>query len=92
MTSRASGSIWVVRSANPNADPPTLPDAPDIVTKPCYMGGGDIDDGGVHDGDMDGLEELAYRYGIPVGEGKPHQIFREPSKVTSAYVPRTPAA
>jgi phospholipase C len=72
--------------ADPNAAPPTLPAPSHIVSKPCSMGGGDISDGGVHDHDMAGLEELAYRFGIPVGEGKPHQIFREPTKVQSAYV------
>jgi hypothetical protein len=71
-------------AANPNADPPTLPDPAHIVSKPCSMGGGDITDGGVHAGDMDGLEELAHRVGVPVGEGKPHQIFGEPSKVQTA--------
>jgi phospholipase C len=72
--------------ADPNAPPPDLPAPSHIVSKPCSMGGGDISDGGVHDNDMAGLEELAHRFGIPVGEGKPHQIFQEPHKVQSAYV------
>jgi phospholipase C len=71
-------------SADPNKDLPELPHPSHIVSKPCQMGGGDIDDGGVHDNDMAGLEDLAERFKVPIGEGKPHQIFREPTKVQSA--------
>ncbi len=72
-------------SVNPDrVEVPDLPHPSHIVSKPCSFGGGDITDGGTHVGDMDALEELAYRVGIPVGSGKPHEIFREPTKVKSA--------
>jgi phospholipase C len=65
---------------------PDLPHPSHIVSKPCAFGGGDVTvtDDGTHAGDMDGLEELAERFGIPVGSGKPHEIFREPTKVQAA--------
>lgn len=64
---------------------PDLPDPSHIVSKPCAVGGGDlVTDDGTHAGDMDGLEELARRFRIPVGDGKPHHIFREPTKVQGA--------
>ena len=65
---------------------PTLPDPTHIVSKPCVFGGGNIEDGGVHDGDMDGLEELAHRFGIPVGAGKPSDLFRAPDSVRKSLV------
>jgi hypothetical protein len=39
---------------------------------------------------MDALEELAFRFNIPVGEGKPSDIFREPTSVQSAIKESTP--
>jgi phospholipase C len=64
---------------------PDLPSPSHIVSKPCSAGGGDITDpNGSHEGDMDALEELAYRFKVPVGEGKPHQIFRAPDSVKKA--------
>jgi phospholipase C len=64
---------------------PDLPRPTHIVSKPCALGGGDlIGDDGTHAGDMDGLEELAHRFRIRVGDGKPHEIFREPHAVRSA--------
>jgi phospholipase C len=70
--------------ANPNAQPPDLPAPAHIVSKPCSLGGGDITDEGTHANDMAELEELAHRVGVPVNGGKPHQIFREPTKVQAA--------
>jgi phospholipase C len=72
--------------AHPNFDPPSLPDPPQIVTQPCATGG----DGGVfdskqaHANDLAGLESLAHRYGVPVYEGRPDQIFTNPDSVKKA--------
>jgi phospholipase C len=64
------------------AEVPDLPRPTHVVSKPCSFGGGDINDpGGAHAGDMDALEELAHRFRVPVGEGKPHHIFRTPHAV-----------
>ena len=65
---------------------PELPDPTHIVSKPCVFGGGNVEDGGVHDGDMDGLEELAHRFKIPVGAGKPSDLFRAPDSVKKSLV------
>lgn len=69
----------------PDFEAPALPDPQHIVSRPCTFGGGDIVDGGVHVGDMDALEELAHRVGVPVGDGKPHELFRLPDSVRQAY-------
>jgi phospholipase C len=64
---------------------PDLPHPSHVASMPCRAGGGDINDpNGSHEGDMDALEELAFRFGVPVGEGKPHHIFREPDSVKKA--------
>jgi phospholipase C len=69
-------------SADPCADIPDLPHPHHIVSKPCTAGGGDILDGdGAHARDMDDLEELAHRFGVPVGDGRPHEIFRAPDGI-----------
>ena len=64
---------------------PDLPHPQHIASKPCSLGGGDVvDPGNAHANDMAALEELAHRFRIPVGEGKPHHIFRQPDTVKKA--------
>src|SRR3954468_4108677 len=44
-------------------DPPSLPDPPAIVTRPCGLGGGDVQDSAkAHENDLVTLEDLADRY------------------------------
>jgi hypothetical protein len=52
-----------------------------VATRPCSLGGG----GGLsresfeeHASDLADLEELAYRFGVPVGDGKVDEIFTRP--------------
>jgi phospholipase C len=62
--------------------PPELPDPPHIVTQPCALGGGDVADSQeAHASDLKDIEKVADRYNLPVYEGKPHQIFRDPDTV-----------
>jgi phospholipase C len=90
LTTRVAQSVSIGESFDWSIDPntvevPDLPHPSHIVSRPCAFGGGDlVQDGGVHAGDMDGLEELAHRFKIPVGDGKPHDIFREPDSVKKA--------
>jgi phospholipase C len=70
---------------NPDFDPPALPDPPAIATQPCSLGGGDVADSQqAHASDLAGLESLAHRFGVPVYEGKPHQIFTSPDALKRA--------
>ena len=65
----------------PDFEPPDLPEPEHIVSKPCAFGGGDVLDSesaSAHESDLADLEELAYRFGIPTGDGKPHDLFRKP--------------
>jgi phospholipase C len=71
---------------NPNFDVPDLPDPVAIASKPCSLGGGDItsQSAQAHESDLGALEDLAERYGFPVGSGSPSEIFRNPDSVTKA--------
>ena len=67
--------------------PVGLPDPPEVATNPCGAGGGDIaatDSQQAHANDLAALEGVAYRYGVPVFEAKPHQLFRQPDSVVKA--------
>ena len=71
----------------PNFDPPELPDPEHIVSKPCFMGGGDVleeQSAQAHESDLDALEDLADRFGFQVGDSKPHDLFRGPDGVRKA--------
>jgi phospholipase C len=71
--------------ARPDFDPPTLPNPPDVATRPCAQGGGDVQDSQqAHASDLAALEELALRHGVPVYEGRVHEIFREPDALNQA--------
>jgi phospholipase C len=71
--------------SSPNFDRPDLPDPDRIVSNPCTLGGGDIVDGdAAHTSDLAALEDLAERYGFPVGTGSPDQIYREPDSLLSS--------
>ena len=77
---------WTVDPAK--VEVPDLPHPERIVSRPCSFGGGDVvDPGGAHAGDMDALEELAQRVGVPIGDGKPHNLFRAPDSVRKAFTP-----
>ena len=71
--------------SSPNFERPDLPDPDRIVSNPCTLGGGDVVDGdAAHTSDLAALEDLAVRFGFPVGTGSPDQIYREPNSVVSA--------
>ena len=70
----------------PDFDRPRLPDPPQIAASPCSAGGGAVvDSEQAHANDLAGLESLAYRFGVPAYEGKPHQIFTSPDSVKRNY-------
>ncbi|HYU60675.1 MAG TPA: alkaline phosphatase family protein [Solirubrobacterales bacterium] len=71
---------------HPNFDVPDLPDPVAIASRPCSLGGGDAiqDSAQAHEGDLAALEDLAERWGFPVGSGDPSEIFRSPDSVTKA--------
>jgi phospholipase C len=69
----------------PDFDPPSLPDPPDVATRPCAQGGGDVQDSQqAHANDLAALEDLALRHGVPIYEGKAHEIFRSPDALNRA--------
>jgi len=72
--------------SNPNFDLPALPDPVAVASRPCSLGGGDLapQSAQAHESDLAALEDLALRYGFPVGSGSPSDIFREPDSVKSA--------
>ena len=71
----------------PDLDPVGLPDPPEVATNACGAGGGDMaatDAQQAHANDLAALEEVAYRFGVPVFDAKPHQLFRQPDSVVKA--------
>jgi phospholipase C len=72
---------WV----HPDFDPPSLPDPAAIATRPCSMGGGDVQDSmKAHENDLSALEALAERHRVPVFEGRRDQVFTKPDSVGRA--------
>ncbi len=70
---------------NPDFDRPDLPNAPDVASAPCVLGGAGIFDAAeAHAGDLAGLEALAHRFGFPVWEGKTHELFNLPDSLRRA--------
>ena len=43
-----------------------------------------VDGADAHESDLAALEDLAQRYGFPVGSGAPDQIFRTPDSLQKA--------
>ena len=71
----------------PQLDVPDLPDPTHVVSRPCALGGGDVleeQSARAHAGDLAALEDLADRFGFPVGDGKTSDLFREPDSVVKA--------
>jgi phospholipase C len=70
---------------HPDFMPPKLPDPPTIATRPCGLGGGDVNDSErAHESDLAALEELALRHRVPVYESSMDQIFTQPDAVKRA--------
>ena len=44
----------------------------------------DSESADAHVSDLADLEELAYRFKISAGDGKPHELFRKPDSVQKA--------
>ena len=71
--------------SHPDFEVPSLPDPAAISTKPCGLGGGDVEDSArAHENDLAALEHLADRYQVPVFEGRHDQIFTKPDSVRRA--------
>jgi phospholipase C len=73
--------------SRPDFEPVALPDPPEVATSPCAQGGDDLaasDTQQAHANDLAGLEALADRFGVPVYEAKPDQIFRQPDGTVRA--------
>ena len=70
----------------PDFEPPSLPDPPRVATSPCGpLGGKDVvDSREAHAGDLADLRSAARRFGFPMQEGRPDQIFSEPSALLQA--------
>jgi phospholipase C len=89
LTKRHKTANNIGRSFNwdwtPDLEPPTLPDPPTILTRPCSQGGADITDPqNAHAGDLADLERYAERHDMPVYDAKPDQIFTAPDTVLKA--------
>jgi phospholipase C len=70
---------------SPDFERPDLSDPDRIVSSPCTFGGGDVEDSlQAHASDLAALEDLAERFGFPVGTGSPAEIFREPDSLQKA--------
>jgi len=72
---------------NPDFERPDLPDPQHVASKPCVTGGGDLLDSSsasAHESDLADLEELAFRFGFATGDGKPHELFRQPDSLQKA--------
>jgi phospholipase C len=66
-------------------EPAELPDPPAIITQPCALGGGDVQDSQeAHASDLADLERHAERLKVPVYDAKPDQIFTKPDTVKRA--------
>jgi phospholipase C len=67
-------------------DPPDLPDPAQVAAAPCSLQGGGLSEETQreHANDLAGLEDLADRFGIPVGDGKVSDLFTQPDKLLRA--------
>ena len=72
-------------------EPPDLPDPQQVASTPCPTGGDQTpipattaESKQEHANDLAGLEELAHRHGVPVGDGKVDQIFTKPDALKKA--------
>ena len=58
-----------------------------VASRPCSLGGGDIveeSSAQAHVSDLAALEELALRFGVPVGDGKVSDLFTKPDSLLRA--------
>jgi hypothetical protein len=66
---------------------PDLPDPVHVASRPCTLGGGDVltqESAAAHVSDLAALEELADRFGFPVGDGRVHELFTQPDAIRRA--------
>jgi phospholipase C len=82
--------------AHQRMEPPDLPDPSQVASAPCPTGGDqtpvpmtNAETRESHANDLAGLEELAHRFGAPVGDGKVDQIFTKPDSLRKAIRKRT---
>jgi phospholipase C len=77
--------------SKPQFEPPDLPDPAQVASSPCPTGGDQTpvpqtteESRLEHASDLAGLEDLAHRFGVPVGDGKVDQIFTKPDTLMRA--------
>jgi phospholipase C len=71
----------------PQFDPPDLPDPVEVASAPCSLGGDRAtskETEVAHASDLAALEDLAHRFGVPVGDGKVDDIFTRPDALRRA--------
>ena len=71
----------------PDFDRPDLPDPAHVASRPCSLGGGDVltdESARAHESDLADLEDLAERFGFPVGDGKVDELFTQPDAIREA--------
>jgi phospholipase C len=75
------------RWENPNFERPDLPNPEQVASRPCAAGGGDVltrESVQAHQSDLADLEDLADRFGLPVGAGNASDIFTGPDGIRRA--------
>ena len=77
--------------SKPQFEPPDLPDPAMVASQPCTAGGSQTPvpettaaTKAEHAGDLAGLEELAHRFGVPVGDGRVEELFTKPDSLRKA--------
>ncbi len=77
--------------SRPQFEPPDLPDPERVASAPCSTGGDQTpvpetteETRREHANDLAGLEELAFRHGVPVGDGKISDLFTKPDALLRA--------
>jgi phospholipase C len=77
--------------AKPQFEPPDLPDPQMVASQPCATGGSQTpvpettaESRAEHANDLAGLEDLAHRFGVPVGDGKVSDLFTKPDALLRA--------
>ena len=69
----------------PDLEPAELPDPPAIITQPCALGGGDVQDSQeAHASDLARPRAARRAAKVPVYDAKPDQIFTKPDTVKKA--------
>ena len=74
----------------PRLEAPDLPDPEHVASRPCALGGGDVltqESADAHVNDLAELEQLANRFGFPVGSGRVDELFTKPDAIRRVAAP-----